>query len=595
MRTDPAIASSGLLREFSEYGLLSWGDVHTAIQVCHLYDEPEPMVHLALALTVRALTAGSVCLDLSSVADTGFEVEEQAVSVPADAWPEPGRWRQALQTSAAVAVGAEAATGRPLRLVGERLYLERYWVEETAVAETLRARRLGEVPDVELDRLRSALSETFGDDADPWQRLAAAVSVLSPVAVVAGGPGTGKTTTIARIIAAVQRSSARPLRIALAAPTGKAAARMDEAIAQALTSLPTQLAGAALKATTLHRLLGWRPESRTRFVHDRNQPLPHDVVIVDEASMVSVTMMARLLDALRPKARLILVGDPDQLAPVEAGAVLADIDEARQPAGPQLAAGLAALDLPASGPVVRLRTNFRFTGAIGELAQAVLAGDEDAAVEIVTGGTGEVRLVADPAATDLHAQITTAGLAMLTAAQTGDVASALAGMDEHRLLCAHRSGPFGVAWWSRQAEAWLAEADPRLRLSAEWYPGRPLLITANSPELGLYNGDTGVVVAADGALRACFKRADEVFSVSPYLLSEVQTVHAMTVHKAQGSQFRRVTLILPTPDSPLLTRELLYTAVTRASEQVTLIGSEEALRTAVGRRALRASGLRDRL
>ena len=438
----------------------------------------------------------------------------------------------------------------------------------------------------------------FGADGDSWQRQAAAVSVLSRVAVVAGGPGTGKTSTIARIIAALQLAHpGQQLRLALAAPTGKAAARMDEAIAQWLRRLPADAVPPHdLRATTLHRLLGWRPESRNRFVHDRSRPLPQDVVIVDEASMVSVTMMSRLLAALRPQARLVLVGDPHQLAPVEAGAVLADIVEAEQPPADELSAALAAVGLPASGPVVRLRTNFRYTGAIERLARAVLAGDEDSALAIATSGAAEVQLAAGAGETDLADQVVGAGLAVLAAARSGDVTAALAALDEHRLLCAHRSGPHGVSWWSRQVETWLAAADESLRVAGEWYPGRPLLVTANSPDLGLYNGDTGVVVRApDGRLRANFSRGGSVSSISPYLLESVQTMHAMTVHKAQGSQFRRVTLILPPPDSPLLTRELLYTAVTRASDRVTLVGSAESLLAAVRQRARRASGLRERL
>lgn len=596
MRNDPAVSSRGLLRDFAELGLLSWGDVHTAIQVCFLYDEADPQVQLALALTVRALTAGSVCLDLDTVTETVFETDEEAIGVPEQLWPEPAAWRAALLASPAVTVGAEAPTGRPLRLVGDLLYLERYWQEETAVADELRGRRTGDAPVVDLADLREALGEVFTPaDRDQWQVQAAAVSVLSRVAVVAGGPGTGKTSTIARIIGVLQAASTSPPRIALAAPTGKAAARMDEALAQWWSRLPeTARPAGAPKATTLHRLLGWRPESRTRFVHDRSQPLPHDVVIVDEASMISVTMMARLLAALRPQARLVLVGDPNQLAPVEAGAVLADIVEADQPPNPELSAALAGLDLGPAGPVVRLRTNFRFTGAIDRMAAAVLAGDEDAAVTIATEA-GEVELAADVQHTDLVERVTASGLAMLDAARAGDATAALAALDQHRLLCGHRGGPYGVAWWSRQVEGWLAAADDQTRLAGEWYPGRPLLVTANSPDLGLYNGDVGVVVAQAGQLRAHFSRGRDAFSVSPYLLESVQTVHAMTVHKAQGSQFRQVSLILPPPDSPLLTRELLYTAVTRASERVTLIGTEESLRLAVRQRARRASGLRQRL
>jgi exodeoxyribonuclease V alpha subunit len=317
------------------------------------------------------------------------------------------------------------------------------------------------------------------------------------------------------------------------------------------------------------------------------------VVVVDEASMVNVTLMARLLDALRPQARLVLVGDPDQLAPVEAGAVLADIVDA-QP-GADLTGPLAELGLPPSGPVVRLRHNYRSVPGIAALAAAVLAGDADRALELAASGEGGVNFAANVEQTDLRERVTESGVAMVTAAREGRVTDALALLEEHRLLCAHRRGPYGVTLWSRQVEEWLATALEGFDPALAWYPGRPLLVTQNSPELGLYNGDTGVVVARDGVLRAFFARGRRTHSVSPFLLEGVQTIHAMTVHKAQGSQFDRVTVVLPTPDSPLLTQELLYTAITRARSEVTLIGSVESLTRAVRQRARRASGLRERL
>lgn len=593
---DPAVSCSGLVRSFHDTGLLSWGDVHTAQQCAYLYDERDERVVLALAMTVRALRAGSVCLELESAADWTFASEEQALDIPEGLWPAAPAWLAAVQASPMVTLGREGASGRVLRLVEGLLYLERYWQEEVTVSQQLRRRR-GVGRRVDLGRVRSELTALFGTDlTDDRQCLAAAMSILSPVTVIAGGPGTGKTTTIARILALLRHASTDQPRIALAAPTGKAAARVEESLKLSLSMLPAEYrsAVAGTRATTLHRLLGWTPDARNRFVHDQDNPLAHDVVIVDEASMVSLTMMSRLLSALRPEATLILVGDPDQLAPVEAGAVLADVVSTPQPVNKALATALATVGLPSSGPVVRLTKNWRFDGAIGEFAEAVREGFEDRAVELARSGLDGISLVPAPSG-DLHRLVVGAGTNLVHAAREGRVLDALDALDEHRLLCAHRHGPFGVAWWSRQVEAWLAEAIPGFASEGEWYPGRPLLVTLNSPDLGLYNGDTGVVAITDGQVRAHFGRGAHIRSLSPFLMEAAQTVHAMTVHKAQGSQFTRVSLILPPPESPLLTRELLYTAVTRATDEVSLIGSEESVRLAVRRPARRASGLRHRL
>ena len=612
-------AAWGLLAAFNQAGVLNPADVHTAETVCRIGQGVDERVRLALALTVRALRNGSVCIDLRTVRTTAFDEAERAIDISELPWPEPDEWIQACTASPLVADGADQPGGRPLRLAGGLLYLERYWQQEELVRAQLQRRFAAPAPDIDQSRLSAAFPRLFDHEglapgeADR-QQLAAAVSALSRVSVLAGGPGTGKTTTVARLLALLRDQPGPALRIALAAPTGKAAARLEEAVRAATAQLEPddQHRLGDLTASTLHRLLGWLPSNRSRFRHDATNQLPHDVVIVDEMSMVSLTLMARLLEAVRPSARLVLVGDPDQLSSVEAGAVLADI--ARAPGTPDANLGrrLVELDLisdqetaPVHG-VVQLTHTWRFGGAINALARAVRGADADAVVAVLRSGASDVQfsevdLEAAPteasarALVGVTAQVRAAGVAMLEAARSGDIAAALAALDRHRLLCAHRRGPYGVLRWGLEVERWLAEAVPGYGEDGEWYVGRPLLITANDYEMSLYNGDTGVIVQTPAGVRAAFARGAAAKLYPPVRLDAIQTVHAMTVHRAQGSQFDTVSFVVPPPDSPLLTRELLYTAVTRAQRQVHLIGSEEAIRRAVLRPANRASGLRHRL
>ncbi|GAA3714259.1 exodeoxyribonuclease V subunit alpha [Microlunatus aurantiacus] len=599
-----ATRAAGLLATFNAAGVLELADVHTATTVTRITGETDERVALALALAVRALRLGSVCVDLTTVADDVFEATEEGLEVADLPWPDPTEWLASCRASRALADGPDAPDGRPLRLVAGNLYLERYWRQEEAVRGQLVDRRSAPPPPVDEDRLTAALDRLFTgeglDDGEPdLQRRAAEVSARQWVTVLAGGPGTGKTTTVAKVLAMLGDQPGRAPRIALAAPTGKAAARLSEALADARNRLaPDDVARVAdLSAVTLHRLLGWLPGTRGRFRHHADNRLPYDVVVVDEMSMVSLTLMARLLEAVRSDARLLLVGDPDQLSSVEAGAVLADITSALG-----AVAGPPDDSVPTTSPVVRLERTWRYGGAIEDLARAVRASDGDAAMEVLRRGADDVVFVETdlaPARPDgiepLAAAVADAGAALRSAAAAGDVGGALTALDRHRLLCAHRHGPFGVSRWSTEAERWLAEAVPGYGEDGEWYLGRPLLVTVNDYDLNLFNGDTGVVVADGGGVRAAFGRGSAPMLVSPVRLDAVQTTHAMTVHRAQGSQFDVVSFVLPPPDSPLLTRELLYTAVTRASRRVQVFGSEDAVRRAVARPANRASGLRGRL
>jgi exodeoxyribonuclease V alpha subunit len=598
---DPSVAqaATGVLRALNRAGVLRAADVHVASRLGRLGGETDERVLLAVALTVRAVRGGSVCLDLQAAAETldgdprdeGAEPEEPAggdpaVDAPAGLLPDPEEWWTALERSPLL--------GTALQREGGLLYLDRYWREEGQVVDALRSRASVTPPVVDGAVLADALAAAFPDADSDDQRAAAETAVRSWTSVVTGGPGTGKTTTIARLLSVLRtlaEAEGRPLRIALAAPTGKAAARMTEALRAAGDPTGRGADGSGGEqpaATTLHRLLGWRPESRTRFRHDRGNPLPHDVVVVDETSMLSLTMTARLMEAVRPAARLVLVGDADQLASVEAGAVLTDLVE-----------GYGARQ---DSPVVRLTRSRRFGEVIGLLADAIRDGDEDTVLAALRGG-GPIRwLSPEEAAEGLEGALTDHAVALHRSAEAGDLDTALQVLDRHRLLCAHRSGPYGVARWNRRVQVLLQERLGRDWLP-EWYAGRPFLVNGNDHGLQLFNGDSGVAGRdRDGSPVAALSGSSAAGDGHPgprvlatTRLPDVSTAYATTVHRSQGSQFEAVTLLLPEPSSRILTRELLYTAVTRATTEVTVVGTEDAVRAAVSRRARRATGLAQRL
>jgi exodeoxyribonuclease V alpha subunit len=604
--------AQGLLEEFNRAGVLGAADVHVATRLQRLGGEDDQRVLLAAALVVRAVRQGSVCVEVAETAAMTAVDGLSAEAVAALPWPEPVAWVTAVQASPLVASGPDGSPDRPLRWVDGLLYLDRYWRQESVIADYVDAAIAQPVAAPDAAGLTQTLARLFGDVGPDRQRLAAVVAAHRRLSILAGGPGTGKTTTVAKILAVLQDQAAGSLRIALAAPTGKAAARLQEAANAAADRLDAhdQARLGTLKASTMHRLLGFRPGARTRFRHDRDNRLPYDVVVVDEASMVSLTMMSRLVDALRPTCRLVLVGDPDQLASVEVGAVLGDLVERPVAVGTPRATqveSLAGSDLAGlsaherervlTAAVVRLDHVYRFSEEIQELADAIRSGRPDDVVDVIAKDHTCIEFVdADPEAPIeldvLRADVVSAGSALIEAARAGDSEHALSALERHRLLCGHREGPHGVARWGTRVEEWLAEAIEGYGREGLWYVGRPLLVTANDYQLRLFNGDSGVVVDVDGHPRAAFRRDGEVTTLPTSRLADVQTVHAMSVHRSQGSQFDRVTVVLPPADSPLSTRELLYTAVTRAKEHVRIIGTQEALAAAVRRPIVRASGLR---
>ncbi|MFB9375795.1 exodeoxyribonuclease V subunit alpha [Kineococcus gynurae] len=605
-RAARALRAQGLLARFNELTYLHSADVHVARRLGALAGEDDERVLLAVALTVRAVRHGSVVLRLrrAPVDVTPEDAEDSGDAGPlaAPPWPEPEAWVAAVRGSRLSTVhhGGDdtAGVGRtPLHVVGDDVWLDRYWRQEVAVAEDLR-RRATAVPAAPPEEVRPVLDRLWPGAGGREQREAAEVCLGAGVAVLGGGPGTGKTTTVARLLAAVHALSHGLPRVALAAPTGKAAARLTEAVSAAAASPEFTaaerefLTGAT--ATTLHGLLGLRPGSgRPRY--DAERRLPHDVVIVDEASMVGLPVMARLLAALRPSARLVLVGDRNQLASVEVGAVLADLTPSEGPPGPH--------------GVTTLRQVHRFDsgGAIGELARAVEAGEVDAVLDQLRAATGAagggVRFLeveeGDPiggAALDaLHASVLGAARAMVGAARAGDAVAAVRALEGHRVLCAHRRGLRGVSAVTGLALRWtVAELGVALRPDG-FHVGMPVLVTANDPGTRTWNGDTGVVMEVAGETVVAIGRGEGPVLVPLARLAGVETLHAMTVHRSQGSQFDAVTVVTAPARSPLATRQMLYTALTRARREVCVIGSAEALARAVEREAIRATGLTGRL
>ncbi|MEI7344195.1 exodeoxyribonuclease V subunit alpha [Dickeya chrysanthemi] len=641
--------------------------------------EASPLLLLGAALVSYQLGRGHVCLDLAAtLADSGFSLalppegdrsENSKIARPAEvlAGVTLAAWQAALQQPALVSSG-EGNT--PLVLVGSRLYLRRYWQYEQdvhhAVMQRLQqnAALRAAIAPAALRRRLEALFPAAGSNATNWQKLACALAAGSAFSIITGGPGTGKTTTVVKLLALLQslalEQQGKPLRIRLAAPTGKAAARLNESIAGAIAglSLDGLAQGDAIRThinsevVTLHRLLGSRPDSR-HFRHHADNPLLLDVLVVDEASMVDLEMMAALLAAMPACSRLVLLGDKDQLASVEAGALMGELcqraaqghylpltcDWLREVAGDAPADDLldpygTALDQS----IVMLRHSYRFgaDSGIGKLADAVNAGDSAALASVWQRGFADLaqltlsanddktlrEWVIDGAAGRFGTQVGAAApvgygdyLRRMVATQPDLTApqsefdhwasQILAAFGRFQLLCALRNGPWGVDNMNTRI-AHLLHRNGLLAAWQGWYPGRPVMVTRNDYGQRLMNGDIGITLAVpqrqrDGALswvtRVAFPAGDGTSGirwVMPGRLSAVETVFAMTVHKSQGSEFAHTALLLPDTLSPILTRELIYTGITRAKHAFSLGCAGEhstVLAEAVGRRVLRVSGL----
>jgi exodeoxyribonuclease V alpha subunit len=593
-----------------EAGALTPLDLHFARTVARLGGDDDDLVLLAAAVASRDTGRGHVCVDLPRIVREDV-VDGDGNVLESLRWPSLSGWLDAL--GGCSIVGPPDGTGPLVLDAGHRLYLRRYWEYQQRLASMI-SRRVG-WSDADLDEelLREGLERLF--PAEPgridWQRVAALQALRRRLCVISGGPGTGKTYTVARILALVlEQAAARGRdapRITLLAPTGKAAARLRDTIASFPDLAGGGLEPVAREASTIHRRLRPVRGSSTRFRHDATSPLATDLVVVDEASMVDLSLMTRLLDAVPAGARLILLGDRDQLASVEAGAILGDVCNAG--AGPGPSAGVArdierltGQSLPAGDRpehtgiwdcVVQLEHSYRYGDAtsIASLARAIRSGDAAAALDVLASGDHpSISLYG----TDDGAFVRAAVEGFRDTLAQDDPLAALSAYERFRVLCPLRRGPQGVEAVNPTIEQALRR-EGLLGTRGRWYAGRPILVTSNDYQLQLFNGDAGLVLPSPehaGAPRAFFGAGR---SVAPTRLPAHETAFAMSVHKSQGSEFDEVVILLPGRYTPLLTRELLYTAVSRARTKVTIFGSREIVERAVEARIHRASGLREAL
>ncbi len=579
----------------------------------------DPVLLLAAALTSYQLGRGHTCLVLNQdnpldLLGRGRDLEAIKNCLPFT------QWCQHLQNQPAVSDGLQPT---PLVLDNNRLYLMRYWQYEEAIARRINSSAVSPMDGQTQQLAHSILQRLFGQSQESqpdWQKIAAAVAASSKISVISGGPGTGKTTTVTRLLALLvelqqHHNPDRQPIIHLAAPTGKAAARLTESIGLARMKLdctPEVRHAITEQATTIHRLLGVIP-GRAEFQYNRHNQLHIDILVVDEASMIDSSLMARLLEALPEHTQLILLGDRDQLASVEAGSVLGDICSAldynyshQQVENLQKLTGTPLMQyVRGDGPAIRdglclLRKSYRFHehSGIGLLARAVNTADKQQVQTLATQARDDLQFCYSG---DIRRRLLTEAVAgyrdyLEKINANADPKEVLEAFDQFQVLCALRDGPQGVAGLNDAIRTALEQAgliDP----FETWYHGRPVLITRNDPALELYNGDIGITFRQpDGRYRVVFPKPDgEPRHLLPSRLPEHETVFAMTVHKSQGSEFNRVLLILPDTPSPVVTRELLYTGITRAKSSLILFARPDILAMAVDRPVQRVTGLAERL
>jgi len=579
---------------------------------------------LALAAGLVSNTTADekhICLDLEASASRPLTALFSDVAASAAAQlqhihtPAAGAWSAKLKACPVVGGPGEY---RPLVLDGQnRLYLYRYWAYEQQLAAEIKTRIKADRPRVDHGLLQKSLARYFPPPKvlPDWQKIAAFAAVTGRLTIISGGPGTGKTHTVTNILALLLELDA-DLQVAVCAPTGKAAARIQESIKstkQTLNCPSALLPKIPEEATTIHRLLGVRRNS-PNFYHDQHNQLPIDVLIVDEASMVSLALMKKLLQATAAECRIILLGDRNQLASVEAGAVLGDLCAAADPenfsetfceqyaavGAADLVPGCAADQAVLSDCAVELKFSYRFdaAAAIGAVSRAVNSGDAGAALAITdqdTNGTISRKALPDPDdLEDCLAALVDTGYAGPSAAE--DLQAAFRVLDTFRILCSHRRGLYGVVGINRLMEG-ILQKKGLIDAVGPYYRGRPVMVQHNDYTLGLYNGDVGIIWPDDnGENRAWFPdRTGGLRALSTNRLPAHETVYAMTIHKSQGSEFDRILMILPNVAAPIYTRELVYTGLTRARQSIDIWAAADIFETAIQARVERRSGLREAL
>jgi exodeoxyribonuclease V alpha subunit len=605
-------------------GYLTDIDMHFARFITRLGKNDDPDIYLAAALASNATGNGDVYFDLSSVAENPFLMgleEEGTVK-----WPRLSGWLQKIGQSPAVGRPGDYC---PLILDRKnRLYLYRYWDYEKKLSQSIIRRSREDIRDLDMVRLTDGLKRLFPQNQDNEvnrQMVAAYIAAIKRFCIISGGPGTGKTFTMAKILALLlELSGKKRLKILLAAPTGKAAARIAESIEDAkktLNSRPDIIAAIPSEAYTIHRMLKTIPGS-PYFHHTHENPLDADVVVVDEASMIDLALMSKLLWAVPFDSRLILIGDKDQLASVETGFVLGDIcDRGNVHAFSGCfckkfeAITQQKMDLPVKeykdkaglyDCMVVLKKNYRFTGSsgIGELSRALNRGETHKVLGLMKNNPDQIfwKKISQP-----HDLLRSLGKRIIKGysdyLKTDDPNRALELFKRFKILCAVKIGSIGVNSVNRLAKQVLTREgliEPDRSSSNPWYKGRPVLITRNDYGMKLFNGDMGITLPAPGSnskdLYVYFSGdSGELRRFLPYRLPEHETVYAMTVHKSQGSEFDHVLLILPDRDYPVLTRELLYTGITRTRKTVSIWATEDVLKTTISRKIERTSGLKDAL